>query len=59
MLLGLYIAFFMSHQRIWLYKKNGSSVPELWLAGSANKNKMAFAKGFSQLKNRIEHAVQR
>jgi cytochrome c biogenesis protein len=59
MLLGLYMAFFMSHQRLWLYKKNGSAIPELWLAGSANKNKMAFTKAFSILKDRIEHAVQR
>ncbi len=59
MLLGLYMAFFMSHQRIWLYKINGSSIPQLWLAGSANKNKMAFAKVFGELKNRIDHAVQR
>jgi cytochrome c biogenesis protein len=59
MILGLYMAFFMSHQRIWLYKKNGSSVPQLWLSGSANKNKMAFAKFFAQLKNHIEQAVQR
>lgn len=59
MLIGLYMAFFMSHQRIWLYKKNGSAVPELWLSGSANKNKMGFSKGFIELKNRIEHAVQR
>lgn len=59
MLIGLYIAFFMSHQRIWLYKKNGQSVPQLWLSGSTNKNKMAFAQIFSQLKSSIEHAVQR
>ncbi len=59
MLFGLYIAFFMSHQRIWLYKKIDSPVPQLWLSGSANKNKMAFAKSFSELKNSIEHAVQR
>jgi cytochrome c biogenesis protein len=59
MLIGLYMAFFMAHQRIWLYKKNGSAVPQLWLSGSANKNKMAFTKNFNQLKHRIEHAVQR
>ena len=59
MLLGLYIAFFRSHQRIWLYKKNDHSVPQLWLSGSANKNKMAFTQVFEKLKNRIEHAVQR
>jgi cytochrome c biogenesis protein len=60
MLLGLYLAFFMSHRRIWLYKKNGSSNnPQLWLAGSTNKNKMAFAQVFGELKTHIEHAVQR
>lgn len=59
MLLGLYIAFFRSHQRIWLYKKNDLSVPQLWLSGSANKNKMAFTQVFEKLKNHIEHAVQR
>ncbi len=59
MLLGLYIAFFSSHRRIWLFKKNGSSTPQLWLSGSANKNKMAFTQVFEKLKNSIEHAVQR
>ena len=59
MLLGLYMAFFMSHQRIWLYKINDSSLPQLWLAGSANKNKMAFAIALSKLKNRIDHAVKK
>jgi cytochrome c biogenesis protein len=59
MMLGLYLAFFMSHQRIWLYKKNSSSIPQLWLSGSANKNKMAFSKTFSELKESIEQAVQR
>ncbi len=59
MLLGLYIAFFMSHQRIWFYKNRDSSVPQLWLSGSANKNKMGFAKTFSELKKCIEQAVQR
>lgn len=59
MLLGLYIAFFTSHQRIWLYKKNGSSMPQLWLSGSTNKNKVAFTQVFQKLKNSIDHAVQR
>ncbi len=59
MLLGLYIAFFRSHQRIWLYKKNDSAMPQLWLSGSTNKNKLAFTQAFQKLKNNIEHAVQR
>ena len=59
MLIGLFMAFFLSHQRIWLYKINGSSTPQLLLSGSANKNKIAFAKVFNDLKNHIENAVQR
>jgi len=59
MLLGLFMAFFMSHQRIWLYKNNSSNTPQLWLSGSANKNKVAFGKVFNALKTHIEHAVQR
>lgn len=59
MLVGLYMAFFMSHQRIWLYRRIESAVPELWFAGSSNKNKLAFVKVFNELKASIEHAVQR
>lgn len=59
MLLGLYIAFFRAHQRIWLYKKNDPAMPQLWLAGSTNKNKVAFSQVFQKLKTSIEHAVQR
>ncbi len=59
MLLGLFMAFFLSHQRIWLYKINSLPTPQLWLSGSANKNKMAFAKAFEDLKNHIENAIQR
>ncbi|MGB3224602.1 MAG: cytochrome c biogenesis protein ResB [Desulforhopalus sp.] len=59
MMIGLYLAFFMSHKRIWLFRKNSSSIPQLWLSGSANKNKIAFAKAFGELKESIEEAVQR
>jgi cytochrome c biogenesis protein len=59
MLLGLFMAFFLSHQRIWLYKINSLPTPQLLLSGTANKNKMAFAKVFNDLKNHIENAVQR
>lgn len=48
MLLGLYIAFFLSHKRIWLFVKNGDK-PEVLLVGSANKNRAGFEKNFSEL----------
>ncbi len=45
MIIGLMIAFFHSHQRIWI-RVNGN---EIVLAGSAHKNRMAFEKKFNQL----------
>ena len=54
MLLGLYVAFFMSHKRIWLYQqKNGDDVSVV-LAGSTNKNKIEFSKQFAKLEKRIK-----
>lgn len=49
MLFGLYVAFFMSHRRIWLLlskEKNGTSV---LLTGSANKNRAGFETTFEEL----------
>ena len=49
MLFGLYVAFFMSHRRIWLLlteEKNGTSII---LTGSANKNRAGFEKAFEEL----------
>jgi cytochrome c biogenesis protein len=58
LLLGLYMAFFMAHRRIWLYQRTSPAGPVLLLAGSANKNKTAFAKQFTQIENRINQAIQ-
>lgn len=57
MLIGLYMAFFMSHKRIWLYKRTDESGTELLLAGSVNKNKAEFSKQFSKLANRISKNI--
>lgn len=58
LLLGLYLAFFLSHKRIWLYQQVTASGPMLLLAGSANKNKLAFATQFAHVENRIDQAIQ-
>jgi cytochrome c biogenesis protein len=49
MLLGLVIAFFMSHQRIWLFIKEEESGASILFTGSANKNRVGFEKIFNDL----------
>jgi cytochrome c biogenesis protein len=58
MLLGLYMAFFLTHKRIWLYKHVDAGGTTLNLGGSSNKNKPAFAKLFDQLENLIDRAIK-
>lgn len=50
MLAGLYMAFFLSHRRIWLsLSQAGDNSTVVLLAASANKNKTGFADIFSRL----------
>ena len=49
LLAGLYLAFFMSHQRIWfIFRKEGKKTV-INLRGTTNKNKAGFEKIFLQL----------
>jgi cytochrome c biogenesis protein len=52
MIFGLILSFFFSHQRVWvrISKESGG---EIVLAGSANKNRIAFEKTFSQLVDEV------
>ena len=49
MLFGLFVAFFMSHRKIWahVFEKDGQSF--VIFAGSSNKNKVGFEKIFAAL----------
>jgi cytochrome c biogenesis protein len=49
MLLGLIIAFFMSHRKIWalVYEEDGKTT--VLFTGSAHKNKVGFERNFSSL----------
>ena len=59
MLLGLFIAFFLSHQKIWLYHTTINKKKMVILAGTTNKNKASFAKVFAELENGVNQALYR
>ena len=46
---GLIVSFFFSHQRVWVRKTPG----EIILAGTANKNRLAFEKTFQKWANQL------
>ncbi|MEE4240145.1 MAG: cytochrome c biogenesis protein ResB [Desulfopila sp.] len=49
MLAGLYIAFFLSHRRIWVIVYHEDTTTIIDMKGTANKNKTAFAAQFEKL----------
>ena len=53
MLAGLYIAFFLSHKRIWLILRPEDTGTLVEMKGSANKNRTAFEKQFHELADDI------
>ncbi|MBU4237149.1 MAG: cytochrome c biogenesis protein ResB [Proteobacteria bacterium] len=55
MVLGLIVAFFMSHQRIWLYiREESDGKSSILMTGNANKNKVHFEKIFQTLTQAIK-----
>ena len=48
MIVGLIVSFFFSHQRVWV-RISKSPGGEMVVAGSANKNRVAFEKTFGEL----------
>uniref|UniRef100_UPI0040562E62 cytochrome c biogenesis protein ResB n=1 Tax=Candidatus Electrothrix sp. TaxID=2170559 RepID=UPI0040562E62 len=49
MLIGLYMAFFMSHRKVWAHVYERDGQPMVLFAGHANKNTLGFSKTFSSL----------
>jgi len=52
MLTGLYVAFFLSHRRVWVYivrEEDAADRCLILLCGASSKNKLAFEKEFSAL----------
>jgi cytochrome c biogenesis protein len=59
MVVGLVIAFFLSHQRIWVRLSQGTDGRvEVVLAGSASRNRLAFEKRFEKLQTGVKAAGQ-
>jgi len=59
MVIGLSMAFFLSHQRVWvrLAKEQDSRV-EVVLAGAASRNRLAFEKKFGKLQTDVKAVGQ-
>jgi cytochrome c biogenesis protein len=53
MLLGLMVAFFLSHKRIWAYIFEQDGRTQMIIAGSANKNKAGFERNYEKLTDRL------
>lgn len=59
MMLGLYLAFFMSHQRVWIHGSTAAKNASILIAGTTNKNKIGFEKMFSELSATVEKAASK
>ncbi|MDH3349467.1 MAG: cytochrome c biogenesis protein ResB, partial [Desulfobulbaceae bacterium] len=54
MLIGLFVAFFMSHRKIWAYvREEDDGRITVLLTGNANKNKLGFEKTFDALADEL------
>ena len=57
--IGLIMAFFLSHQRVWVRLAQGTDGRvEVVLAGSASRNRLAFEKRFEKLQTGVKAAGQ-
>ncbi|MEW6410471.1 MAG: cytochrome c biogenesis protein ResB [Nitrospirota bacterium] len=54
MTIGLFIAFFTYHKKIWVRLKEEKGVLRVTLAGTCSKNKLAFEREFKKLASLIE-----
>lgn len=55
MVLGILMAFFLSHRRVWVrLSKGADSRLEVALAGSANRNTLAFEKAFDKIRDGLK-----
>jgi cytochrome c biogenesis protein len=54
MLLGLMVAFFLSHRRIWVFIKKENDATSVLISGNANKNKPAFENNFDAVSTSID-----
>ncbi|MBI4843064.1 MAG: cytochrome c biogenesis protein ResB [Nitrospirae bacterium] len=58
MTLGLYVAFFMSHKRIWIMLLNEKNSVRVLAGGSATKNRLAFEQEIESILSKTSEAVE-
>ncbi len=52
--IGMCLAFFTSHRRVWMTVEEQGGTHKIMLAGTSNKNKDAFKKDFDRLFNELK-----
>jgi len=59
MIIGIAMAFFLSHQRVWVRLAQGQDGRvEVVLAGSASRNRLAFEKKFEKIQSGVKAVGQ-
>jgi cytochrome c biogenesis protein len=54
-IIGIFLLFYVSHQRVWLVMYTGENgVTHLLFAGSGNRNQTDFAQHFQELKEKVD-----
>jgi cytochrome c biogenesis protein len=59
MIIGIYITFFMSHQRICIEVTKNGEKSSVMVAGTANKNKMGMENKIRKMAKKLAHLDQR
>jgi len=54
MLVGLFVAFFLSHKKVWIYVSDEETGSKVLVSGTSNKNKIGFDNDFSALTELLE-----
>ncbi len=58
MIIGPFVAFFMSHKRIWACIERDGNITRVQFAGNAHRNQPGFALAFDDLMQKVETAVK-
>ncbi len=56
MLIGLGVAFFMSHKRLWIFMHEEDDITTILVAGTANKNKQGFTLQFEKITDTLTNS---
>ncbi len=58
MTLGLYVAFFMSHKKLWIRLANEKGFVRISAGGSASKNRLSFEREIDRILSKASRAIE-